>query len=348
MRYYKIVITPTGSDTSTTSGTTTTVSGRKSLTFTTHPNGLQSAPDMGAMHVQFDLPVSSFDSPNGSFYLEIRGVDMATISQASNLQGSQVKIYGGMGKGYPLAKPDQAGLLVVGSVFQAFGNWMNTEMSLNLLIQPFSTPLDQTNYPKLVWHWKKGQSIKDAIQQTFANGMSSYSLDFSGVNTDLTAGSDDVGFYGDVSSLAQNIQNISLAANPDDSYQGIRFFIRGNTFYFYDGSSDASPKEIQFEDMIGQPTWIGPDPLPTIMLQTVMRADITIGDVIKMPAFNQNGSNQTLSGYGMMAPTQQSGQTPKNRALFQGNFMITEMRHIGDSRNPDGGAWVTVFKAVKT
>lgn len=347
MRYYKIVITPVQQTSSVDSFGNATVNARKSLKFTTHPNGLQSAPDMGAMHVQFDLPVTTFDSPSGSFYLEIRGVDIATISQASNLQGAQIKIYGGMGKGYQLAKPDQAGLLVVGSVFQAFGNWMNTDMSLNLLIQPFSTPLTDTNYPKLVWHWQKGQKITDAIRQTLNGGMSGYSLDFSGVSNDLTAGSYDAGFYGDVTSLAINIRDISLHANPADGYQGIRFYLREKTFYFYDGGTESSPKEIQFEDMIGQPTWLGPDPYPQITLQTVMRADISMGDVIKMPAFNKSGSNLTLSGYGLMAPTQKAGQSPKSRSLFQGNFIVTGVRHIGDSRNPDGSAWMTVINAVK-
>ena len=117
MRYYKITLQPVDSSHASVASSGDALTGAKrSLSFTTHPNGLQAAPDMGAMHVLFDLPVTAFDAPQASFYVEIRGVDIATISQASDLQGWQVKIYGGMGKGYPLAKPDQAGLLVVGSV----------------------------------------------------------------------------------------------------------------------------------------------------------------------------------------------------------------------------------------
>lgn len=339
MRYYTIEITAPKSSTSTSS----TVKSSKALKFTTHPNGLQSAPDMGAMHVLFDLPVTAFDSPQASFYVEIRGVDIATISQASNLQGYTVKIYGGMGKGYPLAKPEQAGLLVVGSVFQAFGNWQDTNMSLNLLVQPFNTPINDENHPYLVWHWQKGQTITDAITQTFSAAMPSYKLDFSGIANNLVAGSVDVGFYPDIPSIAQVISDVTTAANPDTTYKGVKFFLRNGTFYFYDNGTTRTPKPIQFEDMIGQPTWIGPG---KIMMQTVMRADISMNDVVTMPSFNQNGSNLTLAGYGTIAATQESGIMPDRKSLFQGNFTVTGIRHIGDSRNPDGASWVTVFNMV--
>ena len=345
MRYYKITLQPVDSSHASVASSGDALTGAKrSLSFTTHPNGLQAAPDMGAMHVLFDLPVTAFDAPQASFYVEIRGVDIATISQASDLQGWQVKIYGGMGKGYPLAKPDQAGLLVVGSVFQAFGNWQDTNMSLNLLVQPFTKPLNETNYPKLTWHWQKGQKITDAISQTFKAALPDYGLDFTAVGNNLTAGSDDIGFYGDIPSLAQVISSVSTAANPDTSYQGVKFYLRNKTFYFYDNGTSRDPKKIEFEDMIGQPTWIGPG---RVMMQTVMRADINMNDVITMPAFNQNGSNQTLAGYGTIAATQASGIIPKRKSLFQGNFTVTGIRHIGDSRNPDGAAWVTVFNLVQ-
>lgn len=340
MRYYKIVLT---SQTTTTGSTTT--SGR-SLTFNTHPNGVNAAPDMGALHVIMDVPVTTFDQANGAAYVEIRGIDIHTISQASNLQGYTIKIYGGMGKGYPLAQPSQSGLLLVGSVYQAFGNWVGTEMSLNLLVQPFSEPLTQANSPKFVWHWAKGQDIKDAITKCITSAMDGYTCNFQLANT-LVGTHDDLGFYDDFSSLAQVIINASRSVNQASDYYGIQFFVAGKTFYFFDNTGSNSPKKIEFNDLIGQPTWLGPAEYPKIMLQTVMRADLTLNDIITMPLFNQQGS-KTLSGYGTIAPTGQNIQTPKDRSLFQGNFQITSLRHIGDSRNPDGASWVTVIEAVKT
>lgn len=344
MRYYKVVLTAPP-DTATTKNTTNVNAG-KTLSFTTHPQGVHADPDLGALHVVMDIPVTSFDQANGAAYLEIRGIDIYTISQASNLQGYTVKIYGGMGVGYDLAKPAQSGLLLIGSVYQAYGNWEGPNMSLNLLIQPFGVPISDDNKPFFVWHWQKGQDIKDAITKCVTSAMDGYNCVFNLRGT-LIGTHDDTGFYTDFNSLADVIINASRSVNQDASYYGIQFFIAGKTFYFFDQAGDNAPKKIEFNELIGQPTWLGPVDYPKIMLQTVMRADLTINDVITMPLFNQQGS-KTLSGYGTIAPTSQDVQTPKDRSLFQGNFMVTSLRHIGDSRNPDGSSWVTVIEAVKT
>lgn len=345
MRYYDIQIDPVSAATDDRYGEMS-VSGKKGLRFQTHPRGLQATPDMGALHVLMDIPVSTFDVPNGSAYLEIRGVDIATINQASNLQGAQVTIQGGMGKGLPLAKPEQAGGLISGSVYRAYGNWLNTDMSLNLLIQPFAEPQTGTTYPPFVWNWKTGQKIQDAINYTVSSAMPGYTVDTSGIKSSLVAQSDMAGAYSDITAWAAQLVSDSVHANPASGYRGVRFYVSGKTFFFYDTADATSPKLIQFNDMIGQPTWLGPFPYPQIMLQTVMRGDISVGDVIRMPAFNQSGANQNLTGYGTIAPSSQDITTPKGRSLFQGNFEVTSVRHIGDSRNPDGAGWVTVFEAV--
>lgn len=345
MRYYDIRITPVSSGASDQYGNVT-VNATKALRFRTHPNGLQSPPDMGALHVIMDIPVSTFDVPNGLVYLEIQGVDITTINQASNLQGAQITIQGGMGKGLPLAKPSQAGILISGSVYRAYGNWLNTDMSLNLLIQPFTEPQTKSTYPPFVWNWKKGASITDAINYTVTSAMPGYTADTSGIKSSLIAQSDMAGIYSDITAWASQLVSDSIHANPASKYRGVRFYVSGKTFYFYDTADSTNPKLIEFNDMVGQPTWLGPFPYPQIMLQTVMRGDITVGDVIRMPAFNQSGSTQNLNGYGTIAPSSQDITTPKGRSLFQGNFEITSVRHIGNSRNPDGAAWVTVFEAV--
>lgn len=344
MRYCKIVLD--FPEDATTKGGITNSRGHKKLTFNTHPNGVNQSPDPGALHVIMDVPVTTFDQANGAAYVEIRGVDIHTISQASNLQGYTIKIYGGMGKGYPLAKPEQSGLLLIGSVYQAFGNWVGTEMSLNLLVQPFASPITPEDPAFSVWHWSKGQDIKDAITKCITSAFSGYSCSFA-LSSTIIGTHDDLGFYDDLYSLATVIKNASQSVNQSEDYYGIQFFVANKTFYFFDNSSSSTPKKIEFNDLIGQPTWLGPVSYPKIMLQTVMRADLTINDVITMPIFNQQGS-QTLSGYGSIAPTGQNIQTPKDRSLFQGNFQITSLRHIGDSRNPDGTSWVTVIEAVKT
>ncbi len=344
MRYYKLSIVQTQSESSTTSSSGATTTASKSLTFTTHPNGLSSAADMGALHVLFDLPTTPFHDPSGAAYIEVRGVDISTINQASNLQGATVKLYGGMGAGLPLNDTTQAGLLVQGVVIQAFGNWMDTEMSLNLLVTPFAN-----DNPKLVWHWATGQTLEDAITKALSPSYSSYKLKFN-LSQNTVATHDYLGFYSDLSSFAQILLSDSsnaLAGDASTGYIGVRFYVSGTSIVFYDSSTADNPKQLQFKDLMGQPTWLGPSDYPKIMFQTVMRADIALGDVVTMPKFNQNGSTQTASSYGTIAPTSTSITSPKGRSLFQGNFSITSVRHIGDSRSPDGRSWVTAFEAVK-
>lgn len=345
MRYYRIVITRATS--TSTSATASTVRGSNTLDFNTHPRGVNSYPDPGALHVIFDIPVFTFDQLDGKSYVEIRGVDIYTISQASNLQGASIQVYGGFGKGYDLAKPDQSGLLLIGSVYQAYGNWQGTEMSLNLIVQPYNTPITQENQAYFVWHWAQGTGIKSAITKAINAALPGYKISFN-IQQDYSSPHDDLGFYTDVQSFCTAVLNSSLSVNSTTGYGGIQIFLHKQTFYVLDNSTDASPKKIQFEDLVGQPTWLGPASVPKIMFVTQMRADLIVGDVVTMPAFNQNGSQKTLSGYGTIAPTSQDIQTPKDRSLFQGNFFITSVRHIGDSRNPDGTSWITVFEAGKT
>jgi hypothetical protein len=82
---------------------------------------------------------------------------------------------------------------------------------------------------------------------------------------------------------------------------------------------------------VGQPTWIGKK---QIIIKTVMRSDIHISDHITLPP----NTLVTMSSEAAGLAGQQSG-----KLTFQGSFMVNKVLHIGDSRNPDGGAWVTNF-----
>lgn len=242
MRYYDIRIDPVSKSKPERYGEVD-VHVKRGLRFQTHPNGLTSRPDPGALHVLMDLPVSTFDVVNGNAYLEIRGVDIATINQASNLQGAQISIQGGMGKGLPLAKPDQAGTLISGSVYRAYGNWLNTDMSLNLLIQPFTEPQTGSTYPPFVWHWQVGQDIQDAIKYTITHAMDGYTCDFSGMSGTIMGVADQAGVYQDITAFAAVLQSDSLSVNQTKGYRGIRFFVSGKVFYFYDTADASNPKK---------------------------------------------------------------------------------------------------------
>ena len=147
MRYYKIVITDPSS------GNVITPPGFDGLlggaSYTSFVNG-QSLP--GAWNVELDIPVIGAATPQGSAGARIWGISRQEISQANDLNGKNISIFGGMQKGLPLANPAQSGLLVQGFIFQAFGNWIGTDMTLDFVINPgqatSSTPGGLGTLPK--------------------------------------------------------------------------------------------------------------------------------------------------------------------------------------------------------
>ena len=81
--------------------------------------------------------------------------------------------------------------------------------------------------------------------------------------------------------------------------------------------------------MIGQVTWID---YQTVQLNCVMRADLHVGDYIKMPP-------------GQVTTTAQSYSQFRQGSVFQGTFQISRIRHVGNFRQPMGEAWITTIDA---
>src|SRR5579875_2215617 len=90
----------------------------------------------GALNIELDVPVSPMSTPLAGSYLRVWGISLQEIAQWNDLQGKAIDVYAGMQKGLPLAKPQQAGLIFHGKIFQAFGNWQGTNQTLDLIINP--------------------------------------------------------------------------------------------------------------------------------------------------------------------------------------------------------------------
>jgi len=104
--------------------------------------------------------------------------------------------------------------------------------------------------------------------------------------------------------------------------------------------------QLAFQDLIGQPTWIGPN---TISFKCVLRYDIQVGDMVTMPPDPGTGGTSIISA---LALTQQGvavpGQPTRNSSVFKGSFMVNEVHHFGNLRQPDADSWATAFTAVNT
>ncbi|NEU95662.1 hypothetical protein [Bradyrhizobium uaiense] len=304
-----------------------------STVFTSFDRG-QNLP--GALQVELDIPVAPMHSPaNAGAFVKVWGIPLSMISQAKNLTGKKIKVYGGFQKGLPLANPKQAGLLVQGYIFQAFGNWLGTDMSLDLVITVGAPPAQDAppNPPKnLSLDWKKGQTLDGAIKSTLTTGYPGFTVNVQTLNGNLVAPEDSPGIYTGARSLAEFLFAASKSIINKPDYQGVQIAFDGNTINVYD-QPNTTPKAIDFVDLIGQPTWIQ---APSIAFKCAMRADIVLNDTVTMPKTLITNSAQAQSSLINQSVTQ------------QGTFVISSIHHFGNFRQRDAYSWVTEFNAFPT
>lgn len=299
-------------------------------TYTSHSLG-QSNP--GALNVEMDIPVVPFATPMGAAMVRIWGISVQEIGQASNLNGKDIQVYGGMQAGLPLANPAQAGLLVQGFVFQAFGNWINTEMTLDLIINPGPSPngIGTAAAPRnIVLNWKANQPLSTALKNALSSAFPGYQQSIN-ISANIVRPSDEVAYFNSVLELAQWVKETSKSIVKTDGYAGVDLVLFEKTFAAYDGTvaPTNAVKQIQFQDLIGQPTWID---APLIQWKCPMRADIKVGDRITLPP-------------SQITNTQQAATSLVNQSVnFQGGFTVSLVRHVGNFRQPDAASWATVFE----
>lgn len=313
----------------------------------------------GALNVEFNIPQAPFATPQQGSWLRIWGVPLDELARSNNLgptpgSGSTpiklngISIRAGMQKGLPLAKPQQIGTIVKGSIFKPFGNWQETDMTLEMVILPAvgNTNSQNINIP---FNYPKNKPLSDAIKQSLTTGLTNYDNTVQ-VSPALVLPYDAAGSYTTLTSFAAMILKLSLQQQfqgiktlGGGTYGGVQTRVVGNTVTVYDGTTNyssnsfSSPKAIAFEDLIGQPTWIGPN---SINFKCVMRGDINVGDYISLPT--SLAIPYVLSTPGASLP----GTASRNNLTFQGSFIIINVRHYGNFRSPNANAWVTVYNAT--
>ncbi|MBV8060463.1 MAG: hypothetical protein JO253_02915 [Alphaproteobacteria bacterium] len=280
----------------------------------------------GALNVEFDIPVFRMAEPAGAAYVKVWGISIQDIGQALDLTNRNIEIYAGMQKGLPLANPKQSGLILQGTIQQAFGNWQAMEQSLDLIVNVIG---ESASDPKnITLNWRKGQALGDAVKATLAIAFPAYTAQIS-TTQNLVLNQDEVGYYENITQFADYVKIVSQHIVNDPAYQGVDILVKDKTFIISDGSTAKTPKNIEFTDLIGQPTWIA---FSSIIFKCVMRADISVGDYIKMPPSPQITTAQSYSQY-------------RDKAAFNGVFVVKEARHMGNFRQPDANSWVTTFEA---
>lgn len=276
-----------------------------------------------AADIELDIPVSAFAVPLGGAFARVWGVPLQQISQASDLNNKSIEITVGMAKGLPLANPAQQGVVVRGTIFPAFGNWIDTDQTLDLLLAP---PLAAP----IVHNWPKGQQLGGAIKQALQSAFPGYTVN-ANLSSKVVLPENDLGIYPNIVQYATYLNAMSKRVNQDKGYPGVNITVSGKTITIYDGTQPiGNTVAIQFADLIGQPTWIGTN---TISLKTVMRGDIQVGQMVTLPQAQITTTGSSQSQF-------------RNNSAFQGSFLVTAARHVGRYRQEDANSWVSVFEVV--
>ena len=314
-----------------------------STTWTSQQNGLD---DPGALDVEFDcfeylygIPISA-SGDAGSSTLTIHGVPLTVLQQAFTFVGQKITMVAGMSAGLPLAKPNQQGPIIAGSVFQAFGNWVGTEMALTFVVYP--STFTQANPGNFVFNWQPGTSLQDALTQTFSNAYSAVSpapapvFNLAGSYAPIATGV--YTRYSTLRNLGAAINSMTKAASPSGNGVFISYLTSSNAIVVFDSAGQTKqPLPIAFTDFVGQPTWVDAN---VMQFQTVLRGDLSVGSSVTMPQGLQDAP-------GIVTTTAQSYPAQnKYKTSFQGTFLITAVRQIGNFRDPNGTSWVTVVQCT--
>lgn len=297
----------------------------------------------GAWDIELDIFSYDFAASVGGGSVTIWGVSLQEIRQAANLNNFNVEIWGGMAPGLPLAtqQAQYAGVLAKGQIYPAFGNWIGTEQNLCLTVIPGQTtsgkPLFGANAApaNISWNWLKGQSMSQALQTTLTSAFPGIKVNINiNSNLVLTNQNQDAHPFPSLSQFAQYVRDRSIATLNQANYAGVRigYDASQNAINVSDGSTQPQPKQLNFDDFIGQPTWLG----TAVNFKTPMRSDLKLFGAVTMP-----------QGLNPINTAQSSILQSSSNLSFQGTYQVTQVRHVGRYREASGDAWCTVVTAVQ-
>ena len=283
-----------------------------------------------ALRVYFDIPQFNAASPAGLAMIRLYGVTFQDLKQSNLLVDLNIVVYGGMGYWLPLSNPKQAGVLLRGTIYQAYGNWQGNEITLDLVVAPYfdgnTTPVN------LSFIWKQGETLDSMVRRTLTQAFPDPAPMFYGSfsASGLSPASTLSGTYTDLRSFSQYVEEVSHVLKPSPTYAGAQIAPVPNGFCLSDYTGQSVPVQLSFTDFIGNATY---QTNSTINFKLQMRGDLTVGQVITMPPLSN------------IANTQNTFTQYRDNISFQNNFEIFRIRHLGDSRQSTADSWVTVIDA---
>ncbi|ENA9695560.1 hypothetical protein ABG299_001051 [Salmonella enterica subsp. enterica] len=328
MRYYRLeIIKPNGS-------TPSDSDGNEIGPFDTTVN------PRGSLHIEFDAYIAGLDTVNGGSMVTIYGLPATMLNQAVQLSGCHLYLYAGFSAGLPLANKDQQGLIISGQILNCYANWLGTNQTMNLIVNPSPLMNDEGQKRTIPFDGKKGEKLADVLRRSLKAAYPDYTIKIN-ISDSLVLPEDAPAMpYLNIGQLATVIRDYSLGLLNKAKYSGVRIVLQSKAISVFDNSTESDGAiDILPQELIGQPTWIA---LNTISFKCPLRGDLHCGDVVHLP------ENMT-AGSLLVQNTESSAAWIRNKINFSGNHRIISVRHIGQYLNKDGNnAWVTVFEAAGT
>ena len=300
-------------------------------------------PIPGALNIELDAPISVYNSPIGGAYLRIYGIGLPLLRQAADFNPSvdgskycNIKISAGMAKGLPLSTPSQYGTILQARIQQAFGNWQGISQTLDfVMLQPVGSTENPYNFSMTC---QNNAFLGDAIRATLAKVFPGATVNIN-ISNRLIAPETISCVYSSLGQFSTFINEKSRDIFNDKSYPGVQVSFTNNTINVYDYTvpSQDKPIQVNFNDLVGQPTWIAPG---TLTFKATMRYDIRVGSQVIMPS-------KEVASRGLALTTPESQSQYKNSVDFSGVFTVQTVRHLGNFRQPDGNSWVTIYQIYK-
>jgi hypothetical protein len=315
MRYYELTLTPQGAT-------------KPVRTWGSHPNGII---DPGALQIEYDALIGPYGTPTGASTVTLRGIALQDLTQPQQFAGMTLELKSGMRAGLPLVNPAQAGTILKGQVFQAFGNWEGVNQTLDFVVLPGGYTLD--NPGNFVLNWRAGTTLSDALLQTLDVAYPDTPLSIN-ISSEFVQAHDEIGVYDTLDQLAQVVGDITDSVPFSNR---VTIGIQAGKIVVFDTTFSPSPIQLVFTEFVGQPTWIN---VNTIQVKLVTRADLQMGSIVRMPQGLQN-----LPGF---VTTTQSAypSSIKYQTTFQNNFIVKELRQVGNFRAADATQWVTIANCI--
>jgi hypothetical protein len=292
------------------------------------------------LKVDLDIYQNAYHQYASNGYVRVFGINLKDLGQIGNYNpvitpdGKKIQLCGiiiqvGMSKGLPYANPRQRGIILQGSILQAFANWQGTEVTLDLVIVPGY--VDSNSLRNIPLTLKKDQELTVAVKQALRTAYPTTNINGS-FSDGLKYTEDTQAQNFDLLTLSSTVNQISKSIKKDPTYTGAVITSNAEGFFLTDSAiTPTATRQIAFTDVIGNLTWLG---INTIQAKVVMRGDLNIGDYISFE-----------SGIPVLNIVNNSSQY-RNKISFNGVFFITKLHHTGSSRQADGNAWVTIIEAI--